>query len=219
MNATRQHDGTEVRLKKVEGSYELKIAQFLSHRTEDSRNHCVPLWGIIEIPNDQDQIRQILMVIPIFSPLDNPPVPRPVKTFRHFVAFFTQISEVGSFHHPPSQMNSDMALDQNLQFMHEQNIAHRGAWMFTHRMGRDTVNNIMFDPSEMHPKKGPRYMIYFSLSRRYLSQEVIEEPLHVGDKSVPEHQHGTKCNPFYTDIYYLGNLVRREFIDVRLATS
>ena len=218
MNATRQRDNKEVTLKKLlERPDEQIIARLFSSsaNAQDSRNHCVPLLGIIDIPKDD----QILMVIPFFSPLGNPPVPHPVETFRHFVAFFTQISEVGSFHHPSSQMNSDRALDQNLQFMHEQNIAHRGAWMFTHRMGRDTVNNIMFDPSEMHPQKGPRYMICFSLSRQYLSQEVIEEPLHVGDKSVPEHQHGTKCNPFYTDIYYLGNLVRREFIEVRLATS
>ena len=99
----------------------------------------------------------------------------------------------------------------------------------------------MFDPSEMYPQgfhptkpnrtrdfKGkakrytrtqqpPRYyLIDFGLSRQYLSREVLDEPLRGGDKSAPEHRNGTWCNPFYTDIYYLGNLVRQEFMRVRL---
>jgi hypothetical protein len=105
-----------------------------------------------------------------------------------------------------------------------------------------TANNIMFDPSEMYPKgfhptqldrsrnfKGkakrytrtqrpPRYyLIDFGLSRQYLSRRALDLPLRGGDKSAPEHRNATRCNPFYTDIYYLGNLVRREFIKVRLA--
>lgn len=45
----------------------------------------------------------------------------------------------------------------------------------------------------------------------------VTVPLHDGDKQAPEHWIATWCNPFYTDIYYLGNLVRQEFIQVRLA--
>ena len=105
-----------------------------------------------------------------------------------------------------------------------------------------TANNIMFDPSEMYPQgfhptqmdrsrnfKGrakrytrtqrpPRYyLIDFGLSRQYLSRRALDAPLRGGDKSAPEHRNVTRCNPFYTDIYYLGNLVRREFIKVGLA--
>jgi hypothetical protein len=104
-----------------------------------------------------------------------------------------------------------------------------------------TTNNIMFDPSEMYPQgfhptqmdrsrdfKGrakrytrtqrpPRYyLIDFGLSRRYSSRQAFDAPLRGGDKSAPEHQNRAPCNPFYTDIYYLGNLVRREFIQVSL---
>ena len=99
----------------------------------------------------------------------------------------------------------------------------------------------MFDPSEMYPQgfhptklnrtrdfKGkarrytrtqrpPRYyLIDFGLSRQYLSREALDEPIRGGDKSAPEHQNGTWCNPFHTDIYYLGNLVRQEFMQVRV---
>ena len=105
-----------------------------------------------------------------------------------------------------------------------------------------TANNIMFDPSEMYPQgfhptqmnrsrdfKGrakrytraqrpPRYfLIDFGLSRQYLSRRALDLPLRGGDKSAPEHRNATRCNPFYTDIYYLGNLVRQEFIKVGLA--
>jgi hypothetical protein len=98
----------------------------------------------------------------------------------------------------------------------------------------------MFDPSGMYPRgfhptqinrscdfKGkakrytrtqrpPRYyLIDFGLSRQYVSRDTFDEPLRGGDKSVPEHRSRELCNPFHTDVYYLGNLVRREFIQVR----
>ena len=94
----------------------------------------------------------------------------------------------------------------------------------------------MFDPSKMYPQehhptqvhrdsdiKGgakrytrtqrpPRYyLIDFGLSRQYDSRNSLD----VGHGSAPEHQNATQCNPFYTDVYYLGNLVREEFILVR----
>ncbi len=102
-----------------------------------------------------------------------------------------------------------------------------------------TVNNIMLDPSMMYPEgyhpsqinrsrdfKGrakrytrtdrpPRYyLIDFGLSRRYRSRDVLDEPLRGGDRTAPEHSRGGRCNPFFTDIYYLGNLVREEFVRV-----
>jgi hypothetical protein len=58
------------------------------------------------------------------------------------------------------------------------------------------------------------YFIDFGLSRQYSSRDVTDEPLRGGDKSAPEHQRGMRCNPFHTDIYYIGNLVREEFIKV-----
>lgn len=97
----------------------------------------------------------------------------------------------------------------------------------------------MFDPSGMYPdgyhpvalrrslnfkgrakrysrtERPPRYyMIDFGLSRRYPSRDVLDEPLRGGDKSAPEHGRGGRCNPFHTDIYYLGNLVRECFLKV-----
>ena len=98
----------------------------------------------------------------------------------------------------------------------------------------------MFDPSGMYPEgfhpvkidrkvdfKGkataymrtqrpPRYIfIDFGLSRQYTTLDVVDEPLRGGDMSTPEHRSQRRCNPFQTDIYYLGNLVRQEFMEVR----
>jgi hypothetical protein len=98
----------------------------------------------------------------------------------------------------------------------------------------------MLDPSGMYPKgfhpvqinrsrdfKGkpqrynrtqrpPRYyLIDFSLSRKYSSRNALDEPL-IGDMFAPEHQHKRWCNPFRTDIYHLGNVVRECFMEVVL---
>ena len=62
-------------------------------------------------------------------------------------------------------------------------------------------------------------LIDFGLSRRYdpANGPPLDEPLQGGDRSAPEHQDGkTPCNPFPTDVYYLGNLVRRHYIMVRI---
>ena len=99
----------------------------------------------------------------------------------------------------------------------------------------------MLDPSEMYPdgyhpvqlnrsrdfkrrakrhtrtERPPRYyLIDFGLSRRYHSRDALDDPLRGGDKSAPEHMRVGRCNPFRTDIYYLGNLVRTHFMQVRL---
>ena len=105
-----------------------------------------------------------------------------------------------------------------------------------------TSGNIMLDPSDMFPKsfhpakirrskdfrrkakwysrtrRPTRYLLIdFGLSRRYdpANGPPLDKPLRGGDKSAPEHQDRvTPCNPFPTDVYYLGNLVREYYIQV-----
>ena len=63
------------------------------------------------------------------------------------------------------------------------------------------------------------YLADFRISQRFSADE--ENPLAVpicgGDRTVPEFQTDqvTPRNPFPTDIYYMGNLVRRHFMQVR----
>jgi hypothetical protein len=56
------------------------------------------------------------------------------------------------------------------------------------------------------------YFTGFDSSRHYRSRDVMDEPLQGRDKSAREKR---RCNPFQTDIYNIGNLVRQEFMEVR----
>jgi hypothetical protein len=44
---------------------------------------------------------------------------------------------------------------------------------------------------------------------------VLEPPIHGADRTVPEFQDShASCDPFATDVYYLGNVFRMDFIHV-----
>ena len=67
-------------------------------------------------------------------------------------------------------------------------------------------------------RRPSRYLLIdFGHSRIYdpANGPPLDEPLSGGDKSAPEHQDGkTLCNPFPTDVYYIGNLVREDYMEV-----
>src|SRR5882757_5257795 len=105
-----------------------------------------------------------------------------------------------------------------------------------------TAGNVMLEPSNMYPesfhpadmnrskdfrrrakwysrtRRPTKYLLIdFGLSRRYdpANGPPLEKPLRGGDKSAPEHRNtNTPCDPFPTDVYYLGNLVREDYIQV-----
>jgi hypothetical protein len=61
------------------------------------------------------------------------------------------------------------------------------------------------------------YLIDFGISRRYSPDDTSpsEYPILGGDKSVPEFRKSAdKCNPYPTDVYYLGNMIRQDFMQV-----
>lgn len=96
MDAVRIEDGRQVMLKKVlpeEGPYELSITELFSSPglRSDPKNHCVPLLEVIDLPPTNPDGRK-LMVMPLLRPFKNPRF----QTYGEFVAFFMQISEVGS---------------------------------------------------------------------------------------------------------------------------
>ena len=106
--------------------------------------------------------------------------------------------------------------------MHQRNVAHRYdsydlvCQFKSDYLGSDcTAHNIKV---VVQRRRFPRYyFIDFGLSRQYPSRDAMDEPLPGRDESAPEHQSGRRrpCNPFHTDIYYIGNVVRREFMEVR----
>ncbi|TDL15498.1 hypothetical protein BD410DRAFT_816966 [Rickenella mellea] len=209
IDATRLSDGMIMALKRIEANvhpYEIEIANYLCSEPlrTDPRNHCVPVYDVLRVP---DVGNVFLLVMPLLRKFDSPKF----DTVGECVDFFKQIFE-------------------GLQFMHEHSVAHRDC----------CDNNIMMDPTAMYPKlyhpastdksldfsgrakhytrteQPPRYFfIDFGLSRRYLSTNspILKDPICGGDKTVPEFQMSNNpCDPFPTDVYYIGNLIREEFI-------
>jgi hypothetical protein len=61
------------------------------------------------------------------------------------------------------------------------------------------------------------YFIDFGISRRFSPDDKypLAYPILGGDKSAPEFKKSAdQCNPFPTDIYYLGNMIRQDFLQV-----
>jgi hypothetical protein len=61
------------------------------------------------------------------------------------------------------------------------------------------------------------YFTDFGISRRYKpgNGPPLERQAVGGDNTVPEFQNSSQlCNPFPTDIYYLGNMIRQNFLEV-----
>ena len=61
------------------------------------------------------------------------------------------------------------------------------------------------------------YFIDFGLSRRYDDSiaHPLEAPIWGGDKEVPEFQNSNEPrDPFATDVFYIGNAIRQDFVDV-----
>lgn len=65
------------------------------------------------------------------------------------------------------------------------------------------------------------YFIDFGISGKYPSRDGVSEPIHIGgDRTVPEFQGSNETHdPFPTDVYYVGNLFREEFLQVRASCS
>ncbi|SJL11205.1 uncharacterized protein ARMOST_14608 [Armillaria ostoyae] len=150
------------------------------------RNHCVPIHHL-----KYEEFG--ILVLPLLRKFDDPPF----DTVGEVVECLRQIFE-------------------GIQFMHQNLVAHRDC----------TKLNIMLDPKKLYPKGctrttcWPRYhLIDFGHSRRYDPADGIphERVLQGGDKSALEHRNSDEllCNPFPTDIYYLGNLVREYFLDTK----
>jgi len=209
MDAIRVSDGAYVMLKQLKHEFhpfEVEIGQFLSspELLASPDNHCVPFSANITI---HDVEGWSLLVMPLLREFNDPRF----ETFSEAVDFFKQ-ALIG------------------LRFMHQNNVAHRDV----------NFNNVMMDASPLYPepyhpvrtykkrdwtgtarhytrteRPVKYYFIDFGLSRRYSAEDKDPRQAIIigGDKSVPEFQNSTEpCNPYHTDVYCMGNLVRTEFM-------
>ena len=89
MDATRISDGKFVLMKRVKSnSGEPTISQHFSsaQRRDEKRNHCVPVFDVLHIPDSED----VLLVMPLLRLWDRPRM----QTVGEMVEFFRQILEV-----------------------------------------------------------------------------------------------------------------------------
>ncbi|TFY71477.1 hypothetical protein EVG20_g1544 [Dentipellis fragilis] len=217
MDAMRASDGTYVTLKKLDfvhsrsSTEEVDINNYLSSHDllSDPRNHCARAIQILQMPDEQNVY---ILVMPLLRPFDDPGF----TTIGEAVAFFTQIFE-------------------GLQFLHEHRVAHRDCCEGNILMDATPMYPEPWHPVELkrrrdwkgkaqhwtrteHPVK--YYYIDYGLSQHFKSDSSqtwppLTLPAHGGDKTAPENQQdkwNTPCNPFATDIYYLGNLIRESFM-------
>ncbi|KAF8485475.1 hypothetical protein JB92DRAFT_3026854 [Gautieria morchelliformis] len=207
MDATRMSDGKTVTLKRIvksKNSDEVGISKFFSSEplASDPKNHCVPLLDVLEVPEYEGMV---LLVMPILRPFNDPKI----WTFGEAVEFFRQVFEA---------LNSI----QRVQ-------------VIKHMSSDCTGKNIMMDarklyPNGFHPvnidfdykrdsfarhwtrtERPPKYLLIdFGLSRFY-------DPKHGPPLDLPVQgdKYNELSNPFATDIYYLGNMIKMEFVDVR----
>ncbi|KAJ7140502.1 kinase-like domain-containing protein [Mycena crocata] len=209
IDAIRIRDNVDVCLKSIDKDvheFEVAIGSYFSSASvaTDLRNHCVPILEILQVPDDTNIT---IIVMPLLREYGEPRF----DTFGEIVDFFGQIFE-------------------GLKFMHDHNVAHRDCNGY----------NIMMDGYHAQRPKKKRdycsgrakfytrtqkppkyYLIDFGLSRMYETRHPppLEDPILGGDKSVPEFRFSEDgdppeaCDPFPTDVYYLGNMIRVDFLE------
>ncbi|KAJ7181906.1 hypothetical protein C8R46DRAFT_985174 [Mycena filopes] len=199
MNAVRRSDQSRVMFKWVSTSIysnEVEIAQFLGCGSQRPENHCIPiLEPALDDPDDPDKK---LLVMPLCVDISAPR--------------FETVGEV---------LDCIRQMLEGIEYMHQNFVAHSRDCNWTNFV---QVPKGLY-PDDFNPAKPwmallratsklksrtecwPRYhIIDFGLSRRYdpSNGPPLEDVILGGDKSPPEHFRSA-CNPFPTDIYFLGN--------------
>ncbi|KAH9947484.1 hypothetical protein B0H21DRAFT_807454 [Amylocystis lapponica] len=212
LDAVRVSDGKVVMLKRIlktRHPWEVDIGKMFSSEVfrSDPRNHCVPFLDVLQDPQDEDTV---LFVLPFLREYNDPPL----DTIGEAVEFLHQVF-------------------QGIQFMHENHVAHRDCMTLNIMMDPTEMYPNLYHPTASlctpdlkgiakyftrteRPTK--YYIIDFGLSRAFDPTDRNPQVLPIlgGDKSVPEFQDKSRLrepqDPFPTDVYYLGNLVREDFL-------
>ncbi|KAI0298950.1 hypothetical protein BC826DRAFT_90095 [Russula brevipes] len=206
MDATRVRDNLRVMLKRAlpaDGPHELIINQQFSspELAAVPHNHYAPLLDVVDLQHPEPQK---LMVFPLLRPFNQPRckhLGNSSTASRRFVRAFKS------------------CMNETLPIAIARPTTSCSTPLECIRMGPIVSKLIAIGTSSVLRKLTPGrsalpyYFIDFGLSRQYASRDALDEPVRGGDKSAPEHRSQTRCNPFQTDIYYIGNLVHQEFVE------
>ncbi|KAJ7179552.1 hypothetical protein C8R46DRAFT_1160102 [Mycena filopes] len=208
IDAIRMEDGVN----KETDDFEHELTSFFSSPAlaSDPRNHCVPLLATLLIPDDPNQL---IMVMPLLLPYSKPRF----DTFGEALDFFGQIFEGIKFMHDHNVAHRDCT-GQNI-LMEAAQICPKGFHPVTPSHNRNRSGRAQFYYTTQKPPK--YFWIDFGISRRYNARsDALMEPIQSGgDKTVPEFrpmadgEFPIGHDPFPTDIYYLENMILREFIN------
>ncbi|TFK64546.1 hypothetical protein BDN72DRAFT_963120 [Pluteus cervinus] len=215
IDAIRAADNGVVMLKKISRSvhpYEVELTAMWTepHLVNHPHNHCVRLIEVLTPPDDSDIA---IIVLPLFRRLFRPEF----QTVGEVVEFFRQAFEGLKFIHENCVAHRDcnetnIMMDASAMYPEGWHLIHQnlapGALSFVHHKVAKR-----FTRTEKPPKY---YFIDFGISRRYDASDIspIEDIIRGGDKSPPEFENSTfRCNPFPTDVFYLGNVIRLFFLD------
>ncbi|KAF8838101.1 hypothetical protein BDN67DRAFT_991457 [Paxillus ammoniavirescens] len=212
IDATRISDGNIVALKRINQTvhpYEVAIVQCFSPDALASQaaNHCVPVYEVFALDDANDVV---VIVMPPLRAYTDP-----------------QFDTIGE------GVECVRQLFEGLHYIHNHHVAHREC------MNR----NLMLDPSGLYPnsfhptenslnmdysghakhftrtQRPPKYyFIDFGISHRYAPSETDpkEVPIWGGDKEVLEFQDSNEpCNPFPTDVFYTGDALKKDFIQMK----
>ncbi|KAK0454495.1 hypothetical protein EV421DRAFT_1757217 [Armillaria borealis] len=216
MDATRASNERLLTLKAISKSrhpYEVTIGRFLSSPPMDShpKNHCVPVFDVLQSPLDNDIE---IIVMPRLRSFDSPAF----DTVGEFLDCFRQIFEGIEFMHTHMVAHRDCTsinIMLDASELYPEGFSPVNPWLVPNHSGLEKAKHIT------RIQCWPRYyLIDFGISRRYDPSNVppMEPPISGGDKHPPEHSIITvnppwvdSCNPFPTDVYYLGSMLKRIF--------
>ncbi|THU85933.1 kinase-like protein [Dendrothele bispora CBS 962.96] len=216
MDALRISDGLMVMIKKVEvndlenPTREIRMSRLLCSglfSLDDSQNHCVPMYEILQLPEDN---RTHLLVMPFLEPWW-PKLLSEVSfsTIGEAIAFMRQIFEGVRLLHSHNIAHNDIKHDNVMvdasplykHLMHPSVPGRRYDWR-----GFATRKSLTRNPVKY-------YMIDFGSALQYDPQNgpAREAPGYGGDRALPEFENhpNDPCDPYAVEVFRLGNLVRR----------
>ncbi|KAJ7143407.1 hypothetical protein C8R43DRAFT_1109089 [Mycena crocata] len=229
-------DGSNVLLKKIKNDvhpHEVEIGKLFTDLGPSPSNHCIPILRVLQPPDD-DNIS--IIVMPLLRKYDSPRF----DTIGEAVEFFRQMFEASSHLGYNSCTTTTLRIGKSLTLSipaaakipfrdgNSNNILMDGQHLYPRGFHPDVAHQHLKPTSYLptssraaHYTRTERpvkyYFIDFGLSRHYDSIEnpPMEDIIVGGDKSPPEHAIPDQdtADPFATDIYYIGNVIRTEFLD------
>ncbi|KAK7439041.1 hypothetical protein VKT23_017747 [Stygiomarasmius scandens] len=218
LDATRISDNSPVMLKKISRSrhpHEVEIGLYFSRAdlAANPRNHCIPILDVLSVSDDSDLD---LIVMPVLRKIRHPRF----DTVGEVVDFIRQVLEGVQFMHQHRVAHCD-CMDLNI-LMDGSAMFPEGWHPMSERHHRDDTTRYA-KPVGSRTRFWPKYyLVDFGLSQILDPKggPPLRRIILGGDKTPPEHGKAfARANPFPTDVYFIGNLIRETFLQSKDPTT